>query len=75
MSIFAIAGCVTCGGYWFHAGDDLGYPRWVGAVVSVALYLAMYWVWPGGLLWAVGAQIAAALLVGCAGSVRLMNRR
>lgn len=75
MSIFEIAGCVACGGYWFHAGEELGYPRWLGAVVSVALFLTMLWVWPVSLLWALGAQIAAVLAIGSLGSVRLMMRR
>jgi len=31
MGLFYLACAVAaCGGYWYYAGDELGYPRWLG---------------------------------------------
>ena len=75
MGFYAICACIACGGYWFHAGDELGYPRWLGAAVSLGVFISMYRIWPGGILWAFGAQIAAALAIGAFGTLKMSRRR
>ena len=70
-----IAACVACAAYWYHAGDELGYPGWLGCLVSWGLFMGMYHVWPGGLLAALAPQIGLALLIGLVGTARLTLRK
>jgi hypothetical protein len=62
---------VTCAAYWYHAGEELGYPRWLGAVGGSALFLVMNFVWPRGVLLAFGTQVLLAIVIGAAGAYRL----
>jgi hypothetical protein len=74
MDIAFICGGVACSGYWFYAGEELGYPRWVGALLGCAAFFAMVHIWPGGVYVALGAQIALAVLIGAIGALRLSRK-
>lgn len=75
IGLFGIAACVACAGYWYHAGEELGYPRWLGAAVGWLACFGMITWWPGSLLWAVVAQVAAALAVGTVRTIAFRTRR
>ena len=41
MGFYGICVCVAGTAYWYHAGDELGYPGWLGAAVAFALFLCV----------------------------------
>lgn len=75
MIVLASCAAVACGAYWFHAGDELGYPPLLGGVLGFVVFQAMYWIWPGGLVPALGTQIGLVVLVAVVGTIRLNMRK
>ena len=74
MNLMLSAAVVASGGYWFYAGEELGYPRWLGAILGPALFFTTYLVWPRGFWTACGIQVLLALLVGVIRTARLAAR-
>ncbi len=75
MIVLSSCAAVACGAYWFHAGDELGYPPLLGGVLGFAIFQGMYRVWPGGLGLALGAQVGLVVLIAVVGSIRLNMRK